>query len=732
MSTSLTLPAENRSIPATVWSTQITKQAREKADWLKGLCAKCAELPQRGRKAGYQRIAASTGGLISAHTLEDVYHRYQAEGEWALIDRRKLRKSGSQASVLHESTVQYWAAEAEDSPHREGPDGTVTFESTWRKLIRDIQAGEVIPGLGREGAAGTWRELHMRLHPGKPLPKNCPWSLENLPRGHSLQNFRLRQPDRGESDAAIQGTKKLELMLPQRHTDTAKMGIMEVIQIDDKELDMAVWVKNPYRGGKLELVTVNVLLFMDVGTRRILSVRYYLAFTRPDGTRVGIERRDVQHGIAEILARIGYPVGWDLVICCENATAAITQAFQEALGRVSDGHIKVWRTSMYKGAVKPGDFSSTSGASWQKAHLESFNRRFSIELAGVRGQTGGNYLWKPAETAERLKQSNLVLRKVGELATEEEIGSLVEHDDLEAVQREVQQAIHEMETNPLHTMEGFKEVMQWRNHADDIWRPMNDPLLKAMREQHGQAYVNTFVQQDGHSTCARETVQQKWNRLYRKDDFQRLPMTSLAFLFLDIVEGKWTRINELTGKLSQGRVYIFRGTDHTAEHGQKVTLHFDAECPSQGCVILSEDGLVLGKMALYESGDWGDFAERAAIVEQKKKARNQVLQNLGKRHGTKARMDAKEARVDEHIEIVGRLAERTGIVAQESTAAHAVMTAFDEDETPTVRLRPALSRPRRALPAPVVTHDLDALRAERSLIAEQTASKRPAFKWASK
>ena len=687
MSTSLSLPQacppQRAIISHALWAS-FTPKAQLKINRLKAMMERCEALPRRGKRKGYAAIASEAGisaetgrPFISAERLRRLHAAYEFMGEIALLDRRLLLREGGQASTLHEATVQHWCYLAEKCLHQERKQGTISFAWAWKELMRQLMHGDEIPGLGAHGAAGTWRDLYVRLNSGRRMPAACPWNLKKTPPGHSENNFRERQCSALETLAAQRGLKELQLALPQCRMDVSNLRPLEVIQFDDVELNMRAWCRNPFTGDP-ESVKINAVLFMDVRTRRILWAQFYPAFTRPDGTRQGIERIHVQHGLAWVFATYGYPLGYDCVLRCENATAAVVKQFEDDLLRLSNGRIKVCRTKVYHGVVLPDGFKQKVGASWQKPHMEAMNRKLAIALGHVPGQQGASYQVKPLEAPERLAQAERVFKKVGHLATDEELNVLVPLASVDQVKGHFLQALYDMETDPLHSLQGFQEVMMWRHGEPDgpNWKPMNHPLMQKMLARHGHDYVNDFLREDGNSMIAKETIQQAWGRLYRVDEFAKFSPEMLAFLWLQSAPGKWTAFNEITVTASRDRELVFSGARHTAEYGQKVTLKFDADNPGQGAVLIGEQGVPLGWMKCTEAGDWGDHASRVGVMKQKEAAMDAIKIPVSRRHITTARLDVDEARIDEATGMMTLIRERAIKQVTNDGTAEAVLKAF--------------------------------------------------------
>lgn len=659
---------------------------------LRRLIVQCEGVPHGQRRKCYDRVALSAGvsangqPLMSGETLRKKHAAWKREGEVALIDHtlcggrcgQLTCNNIARQSLLHGDTVNHWLTQAHSNQHQERKNATTCFRKAHRDFLRSLEAGEVIPGLANGGRPGTWRDLWVRMHARRAVPPRCPWGLGKSPKGHSYQNFMDRRCASHLTDVAIQGIKAMKLAVPQTRMDVSNLRPLEVIQVDDVELNVTVEVTND--AGAPELCKVNVLLWMDVATRRILHRQLIPATRRDDGTRRGITLQDVQHGLVVLLARCGVPVDYDMVIRCENATAAIPHELEEDLKRISP-NIDVSRTDVYRGVILPDGFAQRVGASWQKPHLESFNRRLAIELGTVPGQTGGNYTLKPGEQEGRMVANVLVLKRLGEVFTPEDRTEFMHLYNLEQVTVALDRAIHALQTNPEHELQGFAEARQWRFGAEDHggWKPLNHPAMQKMRERHGDDYANDFISEPENHRVVRETVMERWDRLYKIQNIQQLSIGVLFFLWMDKAEGRWTAHNEITATLKRGRSYVFGGSEHSAEQGQPIWVKFDASEPDLGCVLVNAQGAPLGRMAARNLVAWGDHAARMEAYKEKLAAEIDLQRQLGEIHLGPRTLAAKTAAVDDRL---AKLASRKAdLDAQPVVTVFTQPTATDKART---------------------------------------------------
>ena len=629
--------------------------------------------------------------------------------------------------------MQHWIKLAELNQHSDRKDQLGTFGGAWHDLMLEIFGGKEVPGLGRDGRDGTWRDLWVRLHRNQAMPTTCKWDLADPPRGHSLQNFRDRKGPDLESEIASRGGKPLlTVATPKMRMDYTNLQPCRVIQCDDVEINQHVWVENPFQNYKRTLVKVSALVWRDVGTRKVLSVSLHPAFERPDGTRVGITLRDVQHGIAHVLATVGIPIHWDLVFRVENATATVADAVKDVLSRLLGGRVGISHTGIWKGVILPDGFSGKVGKSWQKGALENFNGQLARKMGAAPGQTGGNYTLKPGDQPERYRQAKNMLTKVGDVATDAELEELMPLESMDQMLARFERAVHVLETNPNHQMQGFAKVPEWRQTDDGEWMPWNNKLMKTLTDKFGIEHINEIVLQRGCQRTVTETIVQRWDRMYKREDFEQLSFPALCFLYMDVTAGKWTAVNEVEATMPRGATYVFRGEEHSCQYGDKVKVHFIADHPGLGCVLVGENGTPVGRMDFRRSGEWGDHAWMANERKDQEAAQAAVMTKIHRRHSnTKTRTAAldKGAR---QLNLLNDIAAREGLPAPESEDALAVVKAFDTLPTGSRR---AGARPAADVPTAPAARDLERLRTERESIvqaADAAKKAKPAFTWASK
>ena len=718
------MPTDVPLLPLTLFSN-LPDDCRDTINHLRTLMVQCENMPHGQRRKGYDRVARGAGldakgkPLISGETLRKKHAAWKRQGELALIDHslcggrcgQLTCNNIARQSLLHDETLKHWVWLAHQNKHRERKNATTCFRKATRDLLAELHDGKVIPGLAAGGRPGTWRDLWVRLTPRRACPQLCPWGPGKPPPGHSYQSLMSRKCPDHVTDAAISGIKALKLAIPQTRMDTSNLKPLQVIQVDDCELNVTVEVTNDQ--GAPELCKVNVLLWMDVATRRIVHRQLIPALRRADGTRVGITLSDVQRGLVAVLARCGVPVDYDMVFRCENATAAITTELENDLARISP-NIKISRTSVYRGVVLPDGFAQRVGASWQKPHLEAFNRRLAIEMGTLPGQTGANYMLKPGDQEGMVVANLLVMKRLGVVMTNDQRREHMHLMDLEQLTAALDRAINALQNNPEHDLQGFREVRQWRFGAEDMggWKPLDHPTMQKMISRHGNDYANDFISEHENHRVVRETVLERWDRLYadqvKRQAIQRLGIGVLYFLWMDKAEGRWTAHNEVTATLKRGKAYVFAGSEHSAVQGEPVWVKFDASEPDLGCVLVDARGAPLGRMAARSLVDWGDHAARVEAHKIKVAAELDLQRQIGELHLSPRQLAQKSAATD------ARIAKLQTV--KESLEAQAVVEVFSES----TRIDKA-----RAAALPTAAGTADTMRRLRERRAQQRGDKTP-------
>lgn len=595
------------------------------------------------------RALHADGLKLGPDQLAKLFYRWLQRGEPALVDHNLCGGrcglpgcSAARASALREETVDAWLAM--DAKH----DRRALTES-WRRLIAQLAAGVEIAG------AGTWHDLYAELHPTKPAPCQCPWSVHRPPPGWSLKNFLARsKATKAERVLAKKGLSagenELAKVLPVR-SDTSTLRFMEVIVFDDHRLDFKVWVGR-------EIVELWGLFAMDLATRTILGFGLRPRITREDGTRESVTRRDMQHLIAGILSRHGYPKRWTTTLLVENAAAAVTTECEALLTRLTQGQVVVHRTNVGHGMSTPDSYGELYGKPRGKRWLESWFNSLETSVGDVPGQMGASWTVQRGDFKQR-ERIGLRLAQSGIIATMPEAAA--PFVSLERAFDFVSRGIHELHNRERHALQGFEEVRLWRwAEQDPEWKPVDDPVfLRLPTEQQ-----NALMQSPATGLLRRETPAERKARLFVKSDFTRISPMTFAELMLDVVPAKYQGHDCITVRAAQGRPALeFYGTGHRCVPGQKVACRLDLDHPTH-VWLQDEAGRVIGMMQARKAAPVLDREAHAEQLGQRQRALHTMLRNVRLRQSDPAKLAA----LDETLRMIGDVTPEEEAATGEETA----------------------------------------------------------------
>jgi hypothetical protein len=486
----------------------------------------------------------------------------------------------------------------------------------------------VIPGIA-QGIPGTWADLWRYLNPTRQTPERCPWSEANPPPGFSYQSFMERKPDKKTITAMQRGVGAMKEELPDVRINYANLRFLEAVAVDDHRLDVLVMGEF---AGRIQLVELWALFLMDIATRKIVWVQLHPRYVDETGETVGIRARDVQHAFAHMFATYGLPLHYRCQILCENAAAVITQSCEEIFKRATDGRVWVRRSGTFDSKMWLAGFSESGGNPQGKAVIESFfGRRFDKAFGRVKGQIGARYQLKPGQLERALQQANRVIKKLGNVATMEEMETLViNFHDIARVRPAILATLHHIETDPKHNLQGFEHVIEWRLSEVDQWRAPSDPALMLMMQTHGAAYVSQFLDLPGISRPRMETVAERAARMCNPADFARPSPEAICEMWMDEAPGVYSGGDVLALNMGKrgGGVHEFYGSRHHLIPGQKVVARLDLDYPQAGCWLYHEDGRFLGRMDYRDRTDYGDEEGLKKQLAVQAKAEASILKGV--------------------------------------------------------------------------------------------------------
>lgn len=525
---------------------------------------------------------------MSADRLSDLYYKWLSIGAAALIDHRKCGGCGmmccTQARVrsLPDGVIRLFQQHC-------GTNNKQGLTESWQVLIRELCAGKIIS----EGL--TWQTLHRDLYPGLAIPARCPWSLTNPPRGWSMASFMKHKPSRPLLDMMKHGLSAGWNHAPDVRMDTSKLRFLERVYFDDHKLDFKVLVWD--RQGKVQTVEMWGLFALDASTGACIAFGLRPKILRPDGTTEGLTMRDMQHLIADILSRYGYPTAYKMTLIVENAAAAVSAYLEELLLTRTYGQVIVQRTGVHDGDMLMQGFGERWGAPRGKAPIESWFHILDIALGMVKGQTGSNWTVKPGELDGREKVARAlaaVLTAHPHLA--EKLSSPL-HWAGEA-HLIVTEAIKEINARTDHDLERHEVVLEFRWSAND---PTPKPTtltrgLPADLEREVKEYlalpdsVKDRLMQ--HGCTRRESPAEKVKRLHPLGKFTGIAPDTLFDLMMDTASASYRGGDVLDIEIRRGskQKLILRFTGNTGsmnsvEIGTAVSVRFNSDKPEAGAWV---------------------------------------------------------------------------------------------------------------------------------------------------
>jgi hypothetical protein len=346
--------------------------------------------------------------------------------------------------------------------HGKGRDGTTIHKS----LAKRWRAGREVPGVG------TWQDWWRAAHPALPLPDRAPdfpWCERTVQRHVGSRQIRTLG-NVGPSAGFKHG--------PHMERDYSKLRKCELYTLDDVQADL--YAIDDITG---RVVAVTLYILQEVASRMVAGF-----VLKPADS---IKAEDVDELIAYALQSFGVGVGYTTHIWFERGTVACSEAAQVVLEAMSEGAIKIHRTSMDGGVRWVGAAADKAiGHSAGKATIESFNRKLHNMLIDLPGQRGNRYDQQPQNLgggerevkdpskgakntllaeAERLGQMRATILLKGGKA-DFKLPLLLVSD----LQRKVTAAVEAYNDDRGHGMQGF-HLLPEAEIAPGIWEPVGEP-----------------------------------------------------------------------------------------------------------------------------------------------------------------------------------------------------------------------------------------------------------------
>jgi len=376
----------------------------------------------------------------------------ESGGDWrVLVDHARAKDLTGQK--LPPDFIEFWKALVDENHRKCRP--------ARRKLVRMWQAGESIPGYG------TWQEWFLRENEGRPLPPACP---PDLPDGWSYRNLMRFQPTKAERALTQRGVNAARLELPTVIGTREGLRFMEWIVLDDWRSDFRVMVP-----GVPHPCQLNGILALDVACA--LPMRFGLRPATPqdDSSLEGIKRRDAKALIAGILGTFGYPEDYVCNVVLERGTATIAPEDAAAIEEITGGHVKLHYTCMIAGSVF-GYADRPLGNFLGKAWLESYFNLAHNEAADLPGQIGARYELAPQSTDVKIREAEALVKAGRFLPPELRRDLHFPFLGLGEARTSIEHICRRLALRTEHGLEGFAEVMEWREKRLDQWRPAHEAL----------------------------------------------------------------------------------------------------------------------------------------------------------------------------------------------------------------------------------------------------------------
>ncbi|MES2596034.1 MAG: hypothetical protein V4662_11890 [Verrucomicrobiota bacterium] len=578
-----------------------------------------------------KQLFIKRGLRMSPDRLRHKYGEWLVDPEGALVNWSMIGKPPERRHLPDAIVAQFWGTYLKMADK-------ASKDAAWRVIMQKLIGGEALNG------GLTWGSLWLTLHPGRDLPRACPWNMHNPPKGWSLTSFAESEcPSDLAIIAATKGIGAARALAAKDcgvKMDWASLRIGECYMIDDHDPDFYCWVQG-------QIVALRLIVLIEVRTRRVLAYVVRPRLVEEDGNKRSITHRDVMHLLAGWLFKFGVPRDFPSVLHMENAAATVSDALIEIMERLTGGRLSVDKTALYSGVVQKASFRQSGGTPTGKAPLESKFRLFDIELALIRGQKGRNFIFKPEEIDGRLQYTQGLLKTARELPDAERVTLAkfvmdgphkLPFTNLREAHEEIAAAITRMDCRTWHEMEGFLTIHEFRTAADSsIFYPLTPEhvhLLPSEEKKVVQLFTSyplelqNLMAGTGRGQWGRERVESSaecWERLRDTVKWAEISESAVFDMLLDAkpVEYRGHGVIRLT---LQGQSMEYRGAIQ-ASAGDKVVCRFNAD--NAGMIwVQDRAGRVLGSMQRMERVGFHDEETLRERVEFKEITIQHALQQV--------------------------------------------------------------------------------------------------------
>jgi hypothetical protein len=276
------------------------------------------------------------------------------------------------------------------------------------------------------------------------------------------------KPVKVEMALVTQGTAAALRLLP--HVPRTRVGVrfLEYVFFDDVWLDRKCIVP-----GYREPARILQLGCLDLATGVYLKFGQRPELPNPkDSARLErLKERDMKWLVAVLLEEYGYPADYDMHLIVERGTATLREPEARALYDLSNGRIKVCRTSMEGKLVLSWEERST-GNPRGKGPLESWHNLLHNESACLPGQMGKDREHAPAELFGREKEA-VNLHTASLILTPEQRSRLrLPFPTKDQAHMQTVAIIDRINSRTDHDLDGFDASLLWRIKGTQMeWRP---------------------------------------------------------------------------------------------------------------------------------------------------------------------------------------------------------------------------------------------------------------------
>ena len=701
-----TLPPDHTAletaIPWEVAYPRLPGKARSKVLWLESLMPRIARAPKK--RPAMELLVRSEAAGLSVESLKRYFYRWQRSGPAALVDHRICGGCGvigcnAQRKVrLPEAVVKRWAGEA-------GSNDKQALAEAWRVIMHDLCSGvPVVDGV-------TWSTVFIATWPGLDLPARCPWSVNHPPPGWSLDNFMRQRPAASVMRALKKGASAAWNETPEVRMDLDSLRPFEAIVFDDHPLDFSVMAWDDR--GRVQVVEMQGLFAMDVATGSVLEFGLRPSILREDGTRMGLTMRDMQHLIAHLLHRYGFPLDHTMTLIVENAAAAVSTETERLLESRTGGQVKVRRTGVHFGAVNVRGFPERWGAPRGKAWLESYFHLLDIALGSVKGQKGSNWTVKPGHADG---QKWLAEKMAAVISARPEMAAKLAAPLHWAGEANwiVKAAVDALNNRTQHSMERHQLVTEWRySPADPTPKPV---LIRPGLDSETRGMVQWFSAQplevqslliNNHGKPRRESPIEKMQRTWDRDRFAVIPPDTLIDLMMDARPAIYKGGDVLdveAGRRGQKKTLRYVPTEGAQRLalGQKVMVRLDTDRPAAGAWVVDEKERFLGwwrferDPRMLAGGEDLELLQRS--MGAKAKAHNQLITAASKLRDATPAGRADFADREQNMAVLESLTlPAPATVAAATESSREIATQVMTQQPAAKRGRPGAGRPPRVI-----------------------------------